>query len=211
MRLSPYRSRKGNAVTEFALVSVFLVPLLMGTVNVGMSLGRAVQVNQVTRDAGHMYVRQIDFSKLPNQRVIERLGESIGLRITSSPNTSKGVVILTKILFVGATECAAGGFSTTNCPNFNQPVITQRLVMGKSSLLTSKFGTPSSSIVSVSDGSISTTNYLVHFTARATTINDLIALQPGDQAYIAETFFEAPEWSFPGFYPSTGVYSRAIY
>lgn len=211
IRLLSRRQRKGNAMTEFALLSAFLVPLLMGTVSVGMQLGRSVQVNQVTRDAGHMYVRNVDFSKIPNQRVIERLGESIGLKIISAPNTSKGVVVLSKIVFAGDSECAAGGFTPGTCPNYNQPVITHRLVLGKASLLTSKFGTPSSSIISPVDGSISTPNYLTHFTARATLITSLIAMVDKDQAYIAETYFEAPEWSFPGYYPETGIYSRTIY
>jgi len=211
MRWTSRKGRKGNSMTEFALVSVFLIPLLMGTVNVGMSLGRSVQVNQVTRDAGHMYVRQIDFSKVQNQRVIERLGENIGLKITSSPTTSKGVVVLSKILYIGDTECAAGGLLPANCPNWGQAVHTQRLVLGKPSLLTSKFGTPSSTIVSSTDGSITTANYLSNITARATLITTLIAMAAGDQAYIAETYFEAPEFSFPGYYPGTGVYSRAIF
>ena len=207
-RLSRNR-RNGNAVVEFALVSVFLVPLLLGTVNLGLTLGRSIQVNQVCRDAGHMFVRQVDFSKATNQAVIQRLADNIGLDITT-PANSKGVVTLTKILYMGATECAGAGLTVGNCPNYRTPVITHRIVMGKASLRSSDFGTPSSSLIGT-DGNIAPANYAVQASCRATTIGSLLTMTDGDQAYIAETYFEAPEWKFPGSYELTGTYSRAIY
>lgn len=201
--------RKGNTIVEFALVSVFLVPLMLGTVNVGLTLGRSIQVNQVCRDAGHMYVRQIDFSKTQNQNVLQRLGENIGLNVTS-PNDSKGVIILSRILYMGATECAGAGLSISNCPNYRTPVITERIVMGKSSLRASDFGTPGSSLIA-SDGKILPIYYAQQTSCRATVIGNLLTMADGDQAFIAETYFEAPEWRFPGSYELTGTYSRAIY
>ena len=201
--------RKGNTIVEFALVSVFLVPLLLGTVNVGLTLGRSIQVNQVCRDAGHMYVRQVDFSKPQNQNVIQRLAENIGFNI-SSPNDSKGVVMLSRILYMGETECAGAGLSIANCPNYHTPVITQRIVMGKASLRSSDFGTPTSGFLGT-DGSITPINYATQTTCRATVIGNLLTMTDGDQAFIAETYFEAPEWRFPGSYELTGMYSRAIY
>ena len=201
--------RKGNTVVEFALVSVFLVPLLLGTVNVGLTLGRSIQVNQVCRDAGHMYVRQVDFSKPQNQNVIQRLGDNIGLNV-SSPSSSKGVVVLTRILYMGATDCAGAGLSVGACPNYRTPVITQRIVMGKSSLRASDFGTPSSNLIT-SNGDILPVNYATQSSCRASVIGNLLTMADGDTAYIAETYFEAPEWKFPGSYELTGTYSRAIY
>lgn len=201
--------RKGNAVVEFALVSVFLVPLLLGTVNVGLTLGRSIQVNQVCRDAGHMYVRQVDFSKPQNQNVIQRLADNLGLNI-ASPAASKGVVTLTKILYMGATECAGAGLTVANCPNYHQAVITQRIVMGQGSLRASDFGTPGSTYIT-SNGNILPINYAQQSSCRATTIGNLLTMADGDLAYIAETYFEAPEWKFPGSYELTGTYSRAIY
>jgi hypothetical protein len=199
----------GNAVVEFALVSVFLVPLLLGTVNLGLTLGRSIQVNQVCRDAGHMFVRQVDFSKAANQNVIQRLGENIGLN-TTTPASSKGVVTLTKILYMGATECLGAGLAVNNCPNYHTPVITHRIVMGKASLRSSDFGTPASSLIGT-DGNILPAQYATQASCRATTIGSLLTMNDGDQAYIAESYFEAPEWKFPGSYELTGTYSRAIY
>ncbi|MBN8734615.1 MAG: pilus assembly protein [Acidobacteria bacterium] len=201
--------RKGNTVVEFALVSVFLVPLLLGTVNVGLTLGRSIQVNQVCRDAGHMYVRQVDFSKVQNQNVIQRLGDNIGLNV-SAPSSSKGVVVLSKILYMGATDCTGAGLTVGTCPNYRTPVITQRIVMGKSSLRASDFGTPNSSLIT-SNGDILPLNYATQTSCRATVIGNLLTMSDGDIAYIAETYFEAPEWKFPGSYELTGTYSRAIY
>lgn len=201
--------RKGNALVEFALVSVFLVPLMLGTVNVGLTLGRSIQVNQVCRDAGHMYVRQVDFSKIQNQNVIQRLGENIGLNVTT-PSSSKGVVILTRIRYMGATDCSAAGLSVSNCPNYRTPVITQRIVMGKASMRASDFGTPNSSLIT-STGDILPINYATQVSCRATAIGNLLTMADSDEAYIAETYFEAPEWAFPGSYELTGMYARAIY
>jgi hypothetical protein len=52
---SPRRRRqRGNELIEFALVATLLLPLLFGTVVVGLNLGRSIQVTQVSRDTGHM-------------------------------------------------------------------------------------------------------------------------------------------------------------
>lgn len=210
MRIRSHAKRqRGNAIVEFALVSVFLVPLLLGTVNVGLTLGRSIQVNQLCRDAGHMYVRQVDFSKTQNQNVIQRLGDNLGFSV-STPSASNGVVMLTKVLYMGATDCAAAGLTVTNCPNYHQPVITERIVMGKSSLRASDLGTPTSSLIG-SNGKILPIDYAQQLSCRASTIGNLLTMSDGDYAYIAETYFEAPEWKFPGSFEFTGTYSRAIY
>jgi Flp pilus assembly protein TadG len=64
------RSRKkrqsGNAILESTLCFIFLVPLLVGSVGIGMSLNRAIQANQVTRSAGHMYARGLNFAQTGN-------------------------------------------------------------------------------------------------------------------------------------------------
>ena len=52
----------GNAIVEFALVATFLVSLLMGTFSIGMTLTRSVQAGVVSRDAGAMFMRYVDFT-----------------------------------------------------------------------------------------------------------------------------------------------------
>ena len=135
MRSLNRQRQKGNSVIEFALVTVFLVPLLLGTVNVGMNLGRSIQVTQVSRDAGHMYVRWVDFSLAGNQEIIVRLAQGLGMSRTDG----NGRVTLTKIMFVGQTECEGAGLDVGQCPNYNYPRYNaalgdrQRLNAGKCS------------------------------------------------------------------------------
>jgi Flp pilus assembly protein TadG len=199
--------RKGNSVIEFALVSVFIVPLMMGTVNVGMSLGRSIQVTQVSRDAGHMFVRQVDFSQTGNKQIIVRLSAGLGM----TANGGNGVVILSRVMYVGEPECVAAGFTVATCPNYDMPVFTQRIVIGNVSKRASDFGTPAANILN-GDGSISPANYLTNPTARLNNFNGLLQLQAGELAYVSEAFFDAPEWSFPQTaFENTGVYSRTIF
>jgi hypothetical protein len=179
----------------------------MGTVNVGLSLGRSIQASQVSRDAGHMFVRQVDFSLSANRQIIVRLTE--GLNMTE--NGGNGVVILSRLMFVGAPECAAGGLTVAQCPNYNYPVFTQRLVIGNTAKRQSSFGTPASNIIQ-GNGEITPANYLTNATARAQNFTTLLAMQPGELAYVSEAFFESPEWSFPQTaFQGTGVYARTIF
>ena len=201
------KRKRGNSLVEFALVSVFIVPLMMGTVSVGMSLGRSIQATTVSRDAGHMFVRQVDFSQPANQDIIVRLAHGMGMTRTGG----NGVVILSRIMFIGAAECAAGGFTTGTCPNYNMPVFTQRIVVGNVAKRTSHFGTPVSTILT-SDGQIVPANYLTQASARVANFTGMLALQPAELAYVSEAYFEAPEWSFPQtVYAGTGVYARTIF
>ena len=180
---------------------------MMGTVNVGLSLGRSIQVSTVSRDAGHMYVRQVDFSQPANRQILLRLTEGLGM----TANGGNGVIILSRIMFVGAPECAAGGYSTGSCPNYNQPVFTHRLVIGNVSKRSSAFGTPASNLVQ-SNGDITPANYLTQSSARVQNFTTLLAMQPGELAYVSEAYFEAPEWSFPQTaFQGTGIYARTIF
>src|SRR3977135_1631859 len=60
LRKSPNR-RKGVAIVEFTFSMVVLVPLLLGVFVLGFRLIRSLQMQQVVRDLGHMYIRGIDF------------------------------------------------------------------------------------------------------------------------------------------------------
>ena len=197
--------QRGNTVVEFALVSVFLVPLLLGTINVGMNLGRSIQVTQVSRDAGHMYVRWVDFSLPGNQEIIVRLSHGLGMTRTGG----NGEVTLSKIMFVGQLECEAGGLDVGQCPNYNQPVIMQRLVIGNDSLRDSTVGEPNPALID-EEGNIA--DYLTDSSARSPGFNDILALQPGEFAFVSEAFFESPEYGFPGYTEEErSIYARTIF
>jgi hypothetical protein len=205
MRLkSPSRGKqRGNEVIEFALVTSLLLPFLFGTVVVGLNLGRSVQVTQVSRDAGHMYSRSVDFSDPGNQNLIQRLAQGLNIRVTGGT----GVVILSTIEFMGQAQCDAAGLSGSACTNLNQPVFTNRIVIGNHSARSSAFGTPSASIVN-STGQVS--NYLTNTTARAAGFNAVLPLAAGELAYVSEVYVPSADYSLPG-YTATGVYSRTVF
>jgi Flp pilus assembly protein TadG len=202
------RRQGGNNLLEFALLSLFLVPAFFGTVSTGLALGKAVQTSQVTRDAGHMYVRQVNFSVQQNKDLIVRLANGMGMTSTGG----NGVVILTQVLMIGDAECAAAGLNDSTCTNKNWPVITQRIVIGNSSLYNSTIGSPASSLIQ-SDGSITPTNYLKQFSCRASTLSQgtnvgLLTLQPSERTYVSEGFFRAPELAFLRRGQTMNLYAR---
>jgi hypothetical protein len=193
-------------VIEFALVSVFLVPLLLGTVNVGMNLSRSIQGTQVSRDAGHMYARQVDFSIPANQDLIVRLAGGLNMTRTGGD----GVVILTKVMMIGAAECLAGGLAVAQCPNYNQAVIINRIVVGNASMRQSSLGTPPGNLLG-SNGDIEMADYLTNSATVAQNFSQILVLQAGEYAFVAESYFSSPEWSFPGSWDNTSVYARTMF
>src|SRR5450432_2991683 len=60
---SGLRSERGNSMVEFAIVIWFWSMLFIGTMALGLSLTRTLQVIQTARDLGHMYAKGADFSQ----------------------------------------------------------------------------------------------------------------------------------------------------
>jgi hypothetical protein len=197
------KKQRGSEVIEFALVASFLLPLLFGTVVVGLNLGRSIQVTQVSRDAGHMYSRSVDFADPNNQAIIERL--ALGLHINVTGGT--GVVILSTIMFAGQAQCTAAGLIGSACTNLNQSVFIHRVVIGNSAARASTFGTPSPGII---DSSGDVSNYLTNSSAVANGFSAVLPLAAGDLAYVSEVYVPSTDYALPG-YGSTGVYSRSIF
>jgi hypothetical protein len=212
------RARRGNTILEFGLVAIFLVPLFLGTVNLGLNLSKTVQVSQIARDAGHMYVRQLDFSLDGSKDMVVRLASGLGMTRTGG----NGVVILSKVLYVGPNECAAANLAPASCPNYHKAVFTQRHIIGNISLRTSNYGTPAPNIVLAADdsalqlkkGDIRPVDYLTHVTAATTNFTTLLpGMLEGEVAYVAEAYFDSPQWALQQSYTKTakGVYARSIY
>jgi len=194
---------QGNALIEFALAATVLVPLFVSMVVFGTGLRRMMQATQVARDAGHMYVRGVDFSLAGNQSLVVRLASGMGMTRTGG----KGVVILSRVMKIGPQQCTDGGVSLPECTNLNEHVITQRIVIGNKSLKSSKIGTPTDTIIN-SDGSISPTDYLKNSTAVAGNFGAILELNPGEEAYVSEAWFESPLNSLRDQGP---VYARSIF
>ena len=126
--------------------------------------------------------------------------------------TGNGVVILSNVTFIGNQQCLAAGFAanTAACPNLNQAVYTRRVVVGNSSLRSSNFGTPPSSIIGAR-GFIAATDYCTNTADRASNFIALLPLAGGDVSSLTETFFTSPELDWTGIMTGTAEYSYAIF
>jgi hypothetical protein len=208
----PYRNRseKGNALVEFAIVTVILIPLLFGAVAFGVNLGNWLQATQISRDIAHMYSRGIDFSAAANKDLAVNLVQGLG---GMTVNGGNGVVILSQIRQVYQGDCDAANLSS-NCPNLGKRVFTNRIVIGASSLRDSNFGTPDAAYVT-SKGNIGSADYLQQSGLVVSDFDDSILPQAfGDVAFVVETFFATPDLNFlSGFAANAtgGTYTRAIF
>src|SRR2546423_8341754 len=182
----PRRWTSGNTLVEFALVITLAIPLLLYTFQLGMNLSRSIQVRTVNRDAGSMFVRNIDFSLPVNQQILVRIAQGLGITL----NGGYGVVMLSQVMYVGDHECQAGGFlaNGVSCPNYHKYVFTKRFVIGNAALRVSSFGTPTSTLL-LSDGSIPMNKYLTDLTCVAAGFATLLTLAGGEFAYVSETYF----------------------
>jgi hypothetical protein len=201
-------------MVEFALCATFLIPLFFGAFVSGISLIRLIQVTQVCRDAGHMYVRNVDFSLPANKDVLVRIARGLNMTRTGGD----GVVILSKIRSVTPADCLLINMPSGTCANSGQPVIVQRQYVGNQSVAESAFGTPSPSTYdpNSAQGDILPVEYLNNPSLRARGFSSALALQPAELAFVAEAIFTLPELSFvPDLYsgtaPTRRVYARTIF
>lgn len=206
MRINNRNGRRGNALIEFALAFALLLPLYVWMLVFGLDLKRMMQTGQVSRDAGHMYARGVDFSLAGNQDVLVRLAAGMNMTRTGG----SGVVILTRLLKVGAQDCTDGGVAVASCSNLGQAVVTQRIVVGNESLKPSLVATPDAGLLQ-SDGSIKPADYLTKSGARAAAFNAILNLAEGETAYVAEAWFDSPVKDFPTMNNRGPIYARTIF
>jgi len=198
----------GTAGLEFALSTVFWVPLLLGTSVFGFSLIRAIQVTQITRDAAHMHAFGLDFAQTANRNVLLRLAHGLNVSATGG----NGVFLISTVLQIGAAECTAAGLvaDSANCPNLGRPVFTRRIVVGNAALRASDFGTPNAAIIN-SAGHITSPDYLTNVSARANGFGSVVAgMADGQVAYLVEGYLATPELT-RAYYSSPGHYARSIF
>lgn len=200
------RGERGNTIIEFALCMTFLMPLLLGTFSVGMNLSRNLQVTQLARNAGHMYVRWVDFSQTGSQDMMVRLAEGLNMTRTGGD----GTMILTQVLIPTASDCTANNLSTAQCVNLDTPVIIHRVAFGNTALKSSSHGTPPAGMVE-SNGTIAPADYLTQTNLRASNFSSALTLASGELAYISEVYFRSRQFDLAGAYNDTGVYARAIF
>src|ERR1700751_935727 len=112
------RKEGGNTILGFALVMCFLVPMFNGAFTIGMAVTKGIQVSNVARNAVVLMVRAItdpnsglDLSQTQNQRLIVRAAQGLCMNSDAQfdpSTTGLGVVILSKVVMVGANECSLG-------------------------------------------------------------------------------------------------------
>jgi Flp pilus assembly protein TadG len=166
------RGQVGNTILEFAIVMCFLIPIFTGMFTIGMALSKGIQVSNVAHDAVVLMVRSnidpesyLDLSIAQNQSIIVRAAQGLGMNTAgteTASSTGNAVVFLSKVVMVGTNECSLAGltpnnqaplYTASNCPNYGSYVFEYRVVIGNTSIGSSKLGNPGGTVAS--NGTIS--------------------------------------------------------
>ena len=198
--------QSGSSILEFAIVIPLFTLMLYGVFTTGMSISKAQQVSTLTREAGTMFLRFVDFSIPGNQALLIRQASGLGL----TAGGGNGVIVLSAFKMIGEGDCIAGGFEPRNCPNFGYPVVVKRHLIGNKDLFKSTFGAPEAAFFE-ENGTIPASKYLTDTGCRAEKLDTLVALAAGENAYLSEGFFRTPELDIPGYQRDSTIYQRAIF
>ncbi len=193
---------RGAALVEFSFSLLFLVPLLLGTLVYGFRLVRSIEMLQITRDLGHMYLRGVNFRNDGPKQNAQTLAAEF--KLTSNGSS---VVVLSAVRLVDQADCDAAGTAPKGapCANLNQPGFLEQIILGNSSAGASVFGTPPLK------GDLT-----VPVGARANSPSAQAAgfpmvLKTGEVAYVAEMINLTPELNIPGLSGKPQVYARSIF
>jgi len=221
MRIPGKRSddRRGVAIVEFTLSLVFLVPLVLGTLVYGFRLIRAIEMDQIVRDICHMYIGgTVDFTQAGPQGIAATLAHGFNLTANGS-----SVLVLSTIKVIQQADCDAANPlkpAGTHCTNLGNPVFTQQIKFGNTSLsingvniANSAFGTPplqSNDTVLATDQA-NTATAAAGNTAALTGFAKILALNSGEFAYVTEMFNATPDLNIAGLSGAPQVYARSIF
>jgi hypothetical protein len=226
----PFQSESGQAMLEFSIVSISLAFLFAGAFTVGAMLNKALQVSNVTRSAAVLMVTSVtnptaalNLAVPANQQILVREASGLGMNVPGSyaPSaTGSAAIFLSKIILVGANECATGvtpippgapPWNTSNCPNYNSYVFEYYIAIGNNTRWASAFGTPPSSVVR-DDGTITAANIAKDTALQvpAATMTPVITLAQSQYALIAETFADISSIAVFSLYKPPVVYYRTV-
>ena len=214
------RRQGGNTMLEFALAMLILLPIFMGVVWGGVTIGRGIQVSSVARDVAQMYARSVDFGSnnctsaynppstagFCNQDIVVRLSKGLYLERVNSPRGLGGgqsVFILSTIQHVYQSDCDLLPVGET-CNNLGQDVFINRIVIGNAALRSSNFGTPGGV---APDGKVD--NPFSSAAAVAHNFSPLLALGEGDIAYVVEGYVDSSDISMTS--GAGGIYTVSIF
>jgi hypothetical protein len=231
MQSTPMSRRRqgGNTILEFAIVMVFLVPMFAGTFTIGMALTKGIQVSNVAHDAVVLMVTAntnpnsgLDLSQAQNQAIIVDAASGLGMNVsgTETPSsTGLGVVILSKVVMVGPTECSLGGLTpyssapfwdAGNCPNYGSYVFEYRVVIGNGSRWSSTLGNPGGTVqtngtISAQDIASNTSDQDSNFT----TVTGMTLLS-SNYALVSEMYADVSYLNFFNVMSNPVIYARSI-
>jgi len=180
---------------------------------IGFALNRSLQVAQLTRDVGRMFVRGVDFSELPNQELIvgsasrpqiPALARGLGMAApngTATGGTTGNGVLVFSILTRMPSNCG--------CSNAGLIVLTRRIIVGNKTLYTSPYGNPTATLINTSTGAVS--NYANEVTARASSFASILNLGSSELAYMVESKFVYPDLAMAGIFTSPEVFWRVVF
>jgi hypothetical protein len=161
-----------------------LIPMAIGLATVGMTMVRSIRVFHLSRDAGRMFARDIDFSQTANRALLLKLAN--GLTITDTGG--KGVLILSLI----------------QCTATNQAYCVRRFVVGNAALRASSFCTPTKI---AADGTV---DYTHDAASNASSFLTRLSMSTGDTAYVVETYFSSAEFDGADFL-GNGTYVLSVF
>jgi hypothetical protein len=209
-------NRRGSGFVEFVLVAAFFyIPIILGLMSVGFAFSRALQVAQLTRDVGRMFVRGVDFSQKSNQDLITGsqsrpnmppLARGLGMagngitRNSTGGTTGNGVLVLSVMTRISA-ECG--------CTNAGNIVVSRRVVVGNKTLYTGVYGNPTSTLINATTGYV--TNYTTNASARADNFAGKVNLASGELAFLVESRFIFPDLAIAGVMPNPSVSWNAVF
>src|SRR5579872_2183056 len=105
------KRRKGLAIIEFTFSLVLLIPLLLGVFVFGFKLIKNLQMQQIVRDLGHMYIRGVNFRNTGPQQNSQTLAQSFDLSASG-----KSEIILSQIRIIQQADCDAANPTTPGLP-----------------------------------------------------------------------------------------------
>ena len=195
---------RGNNILEFALVAIPTVLLMLGVVVLGIDLARSVEVAQVARDGGAMFVRGLDFSQTGNQQVMVRISGPLNMQTTGGD----GLASMSKITFIPDASC--GQPTDASYPNctVGKNVLMLRIIFGNTSLPGSHYVT-AGNVSLDSQGNVA--NYATDPNAVISNFTSTLQLKPLEISYVTEVYFQTPDVNMQSFLNNTGVYSQAFF
>lgn len=224
------KSESGQAILEFAIVSISLAFLFAGAFTIAEMLSKGLQVSNITRSAAVLMVRSVtdpasnlNLADTINQRILIREANGLGMASDSSydpSSTGNGAIFLSQIVLVGANECAAGvtpaptgapPWNTGNCPNYGSYAFEYYVSIGNTTRWASSFGAPPAADVQT-NGSISAQNIAMDTSNQiaASKMTSVITLSASQYALIAETYADVSSIAVFSIYKPPVLYYRTV-